>query len=272
MDNVTAVTYINKMGGPHSLLLSQLAKDLWDWCLNHNVLLRAQYLPGIQNVQTDRESRVFLDSSDWKLNTTIFDHLYQKWGPLNLEPICIPPNIPTGPVCELETRPPGNTHRCFHSELGDIPGIRISPICADRSVPSTGSEPEGRPSSAGDTSLASPNLVSTLTGTLCGLPPSTANANQSVDTTGQKPPPSPATASWVASLNRGYQTHGFSDQTRKILLAAWRQNTTSSYSSAWNIWHSWCIERVTVNPLSPSLSNILDFSPLNSMQGENTER
>ena len=84
MDNVTAVTYINKMGGPHSLL-SQLAKDLWDRCLNHNVLLRAQCLPGIQNVQADRESRVFLDSSDWKLNTTIFDHLYQKWGPLNLD-------------------------------------------------------------------------------------------------------------------------------------------------------------------------------------------
>ena len=60
------------MGGPHSLL-SKLAKDLWDWCLNHNVLLRAQYLPGIQNVQADHESRVFLDSSDWKLKTTIFD-------------------------------------------------------------------------------------------------------------------------------------------------------------------------------------------------------
>ena len=64
----------------------------------------------------------------------------------------------------------------------------------------------------------------------------TANANGSVDTTGQNPLPSLATPSWVVSLNCGYQTHGFSDQIRKILLAAWRQNTTSSYSSAWNIW------------------------------------
>ena len=54
MDNVTAVTYINNMGGTHSRLLSQLAKNLWDWCLSHNVLLSAQYIPGIQNIQADR--------------------------------------------------------------------------------------------------------------------------------------------------------------------------------------------------------------------------
>ena len=85
MDNVTAVTYINKMGGTHSLLLPQLAKDLWDWCLSHNVLIKAQYLPGVQNVHADRESRVFLDSSDWKLDMKIFNKLYQKWGPLNID-------------------------------------------------------------------------------------------------------------------------------------------------------------------------------------------
>jgi hypothetical protein len=85
MDNVTAVTYINKMGGTHSRLLSQLAKNLWDWCLSHNVLLSAQYIPGIQNIQADRESRVFLDSSDWKLNQTVFNSLYQKWGPLDID-------------------------------------------------------------------------------------------------------------------------------------------------------------------------------------------
>lgn len=85
MDNISAVTYINKMGGTHSPLLSHLAKDLWDWCLNHNLLVRAQYIPGVQNVEADRESRVFLDASDWKLNPTIFDCLYQIWGPLNID-------------------------------------------------------------------------------------------------------------------------------------------------------------------------------------------
>ena len=78
-----------------------------------------------------------------------------KVKPSQHRPLCIPPNIPTRPVCELETKSPGNIHRRFHSELGNIPGIHIPPpICPDRSVPSTGSEPEGRTSSAGGTSLA----------------------------------------------------------------------------------------------------------------------
>ena len=100
--------------------------------------------------------------------------------------------------------------------------------------------------------------------TLCRLSPPTANASEPVDPTGQKPSTSSAATSWVASLNSGYQTKGISEQTRKILLAAWRPNTTSSYSSAWNIWRSWCAERVTVNPLSPSLNSILDvFDSIN---------
>ena len=72
-------------GGTHSPILSLLAKNLWDWCLSHNVLIKAQYIPGIQNVQADRESRIFLDSSDWKLHQAIFNLIYRRWGPLNID-------------------------------------------------------------------------------------------------------------------------------------------------------------------------------------------
>ena len=237
------------MGGIHSLLLSQLAKDLWNRCLCHNVLIKTQYLPGVQNVHADRESRVFLDSSDWKLNKTIFEV-----GPSKHRSFRISPNFSTGSVCELEIRLPGDTYRRFHSELGDIPGIRIYLIRTDRSVPSTGSESGGGTPGVSGTSLASPNIIPSLSRTLCGLSPPTANASESVDPTGPKP--STSSAKTIYSC---YQTEGISEQTRKILLAAWRPNTTSSYSSAWNIWRSWCAERITVNPLLPSLNNILDF-------------
>ena len=32
-DNVTAIAFINKMGGTHSQLLSNLAVEMWEWCL-----------------------------------------------------------------------------------------------------------------------------------------------------------------------------------------------------------------------------------------------
>jgi len=85
MDNVTAISYINKMGGTHSQLLSHLSKDLWDWCLEHNILVKAQHIPGVLNTEADRESRVFIDSSDWKLNPSLFQCLLQAWGPLEID-------------------------------------------------------------------------------------------------------------------------------------------------------------------------------------------
>ncbi len=183
-----------------------------------------------------------------------------KVGPSKHRSFCISPNFSTGSVCERETRPPGYTYRRFHSELDDIPGIRIPPIRTDRSVPSTGSESGGGTPGVSGTSLASPNMIPSLTRTFCRLSPSTANASEPVDPTGRNHPLHQLQlAGWLLSTVRGYQTEGISEQTRKILLAAWTPNTTSSYSSAWNIWRSWCAERVTVNPLSPSLNNILDF-------------
>ena len=188
-----------------------------------------------------------------------FQQTVSKVGSFKRRPLCISFNISARPVCELETRSPSCTYRCFHSELGDIQGLRFPSIRTDRSLPSTGSESEGGAPSVGGSSLASPNMVPSLTRALCRLSAPPADATKSVDTTGQKSSSSSTTTSWVASIDSGLQTEGISEQTRKILLAAWRPNTTSSYSSAWHIWHSWCAKRITVNPLSPSLNNILDF-------------
>ena len=46
LDNVTTVTYINKLGGTHSQPLCQLALTIWEWCVQRNVFLVAEHLPG----------------------------------------------------------------------------------------------------------------------------------------------------------------------------------------------------------------------------------
>ena len=69
MDNTSAISYINKMGGSTSLVLSSLAFDLWQWCLERSITVTAQHLPvpGCLNVTADYESRANPDSSDWQL-------------------------------------------------------------------------------------------------------------------------------------------------------------------------------------------------------------
>ena len=68
MDNSTAVAYINHQGGTHSPQLLQLALQLWNWCVERHIVLVAHHVPGKSNSLADRESRVFVDNSDWMLD------------------------------------------------------------------------------------------------------------------------------------------------------------------------------------------------------------
>ena len=72
MDNRTSIAYINRKGGTHSKKLSDLACQLWSWCLNRGITIQAEHIAGIDNVTADWESRVFLDPPDWKLCRRVF--------------------------------------------------------------------------------------------------------------------------------------------------------------------------------------------------------
>ena len=85
MDNVTAVTYINKLGGTHSQSLCQLALSIWNWCLQQNIFLIAEHLPGKQNTLADEESRNMKDRCDWMLNPLIFNQIQHIMGPLQID-------------------------------------------------------------------------------------------------------------------------------------------------------------------------------------------
>jgi hypothetical protein len=42
------------------------------WCLERNIHIHGQHLPGVLNTEADRESRSMMDRSDWKLDRYIF--------------------------------------------------------------------------------------------------------------------------------------------------------------------------------------------------------
>ena len=178
------------------------------------------------------------------------------------EPLCLPFLLPTRSVCKLASRPSSNSHRCIHPGLGDLSGLYLSSICPDRPMPSPNSEPAGVTHGVCSTSLASSALVSTTIRPVHKLPSPPTGSGRFTDPGKQTPPSQTPTASWVASVSRGYQTADISVQSRELLLAAWRKNTTSAYSSEWTKWSSWCSQQVNVNPLSPSLTNVLDFLAL----------
>ena len=66
MDNSSAVTYINHMGGTRSTALAEIAIQFWTWALQRGIILRARHIAGVKNVTADKMSRMSVrDRSDW---------------------------------------------------------------------------------------------------------------------------------------------------------------------------------------------------------------
>ncbi|XP_064482803.1 uncharacterized protein LOC135395635 [Ornithodoros turicata] len=84
-DNTATVAAINKLGSARSLTLSTIARELWSWCFQQGISVRAEHLPGRLNTQADWASRHSLDSSSWRLLPQVFSQLQQLWGPFAVD-------------------------------------------------------------------------------------------------------------------------------------------------------------------------------------------
>ena len=84
LDNQTVVAYINNLGGTVSAQAMLIARNLWMWCLERDILLSAQHLPGKKNIAADSESRVMKDRYDWMLNESVFRRVLNCFPYLNV--------------------------------------------------------------------------------------------------------------------------------------------------------------------------------------------
>ena len=66
-------------------MLASIVFEIWQWCLQRTVSLSAEHIPGALNGIADTESRVDRDSSDWKLDPSVFARLNTLWGPLEVD-------------------------------------------------------------------------------------------------------------------------------------------------------------------------------------------
>ena len=84
MDNKSAVAYVNKLGGTRSRKLNNVALEIWQWSLDRKIWIKSEYLPGIQNLWADWESRHAHDPSDWMLRKDLVKLLFQH-HPCNVD-------------------------------------------------------------------------------------------------------------------------------------------------------------------------------------------
>ena len=77
-DNMTAVSYVNNMGGSRSGNCNDIAKLIWDYCRGKNMWISAAHIPGKANQSADKMSRQFNDNTEWKLCPIIYQEMCKK--------------------------------------------------------------------------------------------------------------------------------------------------------------------------------------------------
>ena len=65
--------------------MSSLATQIWQWCLERNITLTAEHLPGVDNCVADQESRMIHSSVEWKLHQGVFRQLMETLGRCNID-------------------------------------------------------------------------------------------------------------------------------------------------------------------------------------------
>ena len=80
IDNTTAVTYIDKMGGIQSLPLNAVARDIWQFCEERSLWVFASYIPSSRNVDADLASRSYNPDTESELGRSATRQVFDAFG------------------------------------------------------------------------------------------------------------------------------------------------------------------------------------------------
>ena len=102
VDNTTALSYINKMGGTHSVSCNTIAFDMWQWALKRGIWLSACHVPGDLNVIADKKSRQFADHIEWSSCPDAFTKICDAFGTSKIDVFASRLKCKTGELLLLE--------------------------------------------------------------------------------------------------------------------------------------------------------------------------
>ena len=68
IDNMTAVSYLQNMGGIKFPECNKLSRNIWKWAEIRKMWLSAAHIPGTENCTADTDSREFNDDSEWMVS------------------------------------------------------------------------------------------------------------------------------------------------------------------------------------------------------------
>ena len=80
IDNTTAISYVNRMGGIKYQRLNAITREIWQWCELRNILIFASYISSKNNVEADFESRKLEPETEYALSDVAFSKIIEFFG------------------------------------------------------------------------------------------------------------------------------------------------------------------------------------------------
>ena len=129
IDNMTAVAYLNNMGGVKSMSCNEMAKKIWSWCIQRNIWISAEHLPGVLNIIADFKSRNFSDGTEWQLNTEIFNNICKHFGTPHIDLFASRLNAQLPRYIAWKPDPEAEAVDAFMTDWGDAYFYAFPPFC-----------------------------------------------------------------------------------------------------------------------------------------------
>lgn len=80
VDNTTAISYVNKMGGVQYPHLNKVANMIWKWCEERGIFIFASYIKSSLNTEADSESRKLNIDTEWELAAYAYSKIINTFG------------------------------------------------------------------------------------------------------------------------------------------------------------------------------------------------
>lgn len=85
LDNKTAISYINRMGGTHVRELNHVAKEIWQFCEKRELWVYASYITSKDNKIADIESRTLEPETEFEISEFYFNIIIKKFGTFDID-------------------------------------------------------------------------------------------------------------------------------------------------------------------------------------------
>ena len=228
--------------------------------MKRKVTITAKYLPGSMNVEADRESRQTIDSSEWKVKSTIFMKLCQIRGrrDINLFSSGVSPQLPQHISRKID--PFSQVRDAFHTSWAHKFVYAFSPFTFIGRV--LRKENQDQCNAHNDPSIASPTIVSRASKNVYKTPTTSTSTQRSTERSCRKVEPI-RNAEFVASsglgnLRQNLLAEGISERVSNLITNNRRTSLIKHYKSAWMKGCGWCSER-DISPTRSNINYVLDF-------------